>query len=190
MPLTDAVAGLTAPPEDIEGHAQETEVEVAPDTLVAELRARVQAGSAVAATIDLEVPGFSGKLWGRYQPIPLSAVYKVRAGGQVANPLADPRIAADALGRGLVELLGRDADGQLVPLADDPVRFDDTLVELLSLQPAAHTARAVVFALFAHTGRAEGIIVRHFGDYYSWLSGEDAPSEEVIEDAVGESIAG
>jgi hypothetical protein len=161
----------------------------APGSVLAAIRARAHDISA-EQTIDLELPWYSGKLWGRYKAIPMRLVYRAKRNGEVANPLMEPDVAADALAHALVELLGAGPDGELEPLSQDaPMRFDDQLVEALQLEPRERSARGVIYALFAHSGRAEGIVLRHFTEYYTWLSGEDSGSAEIADLAAGESLA-
>ena len=198
MTVTEAVnalePGTPAADEPVDAPEFEFDSEATPagtpGSLLSALRARVHEQQA-AQTIDIELPGFGGLLWARYQAIPLARIYRNGRGGQPINPLTDSGIAADALATACVGLLGREKpEDELVELdaGDGPVRFDDTLVELLDLHPSVRTARAVIFALFANTGRAEGIISRHFAEYYAWLSGEDEPAQEVVDLAVGESL--
>lgn len=202
MPLSDAVAGLgvgaeaNGQDEDVyeaDGQTVEfdaVEADPAPvGSVLAALRHAVAAGPAEAPHIDIEMPTFRGVLFARFGPVPMTRIYRPKRNGDVTNPFIEPEIAADVLATGLIEFL-KFEDGELSPLASDygPVRFDDTLTELLRLAPTAHTARAVVYALWAHTGRADAIITKVFVEFYTWLTGEDAPNAAVIEDAVGESL--
>ena len=191
MGIRDAVAQATG--EAVEFGALgpgeeyiEAEPDEAPDSILADLRRRVQA-TADEQTVDLELPWLRGLMWGRYKPIPIDRMLRTTRAG--LEPGTDPAVAADALGLACVELLRTDPDrpGELLALNPHgtPTRYDDTLVELLGLRPTARTARAVVFALFAASGRADALSLQHCGQYTQWLTGT-----EVAADAAGEPLAG
>jgi hypothetical protein len=169
----------------VEVEADEEEASAAPPgSVLAVLRAKAH-DAAASQTIDLPLPWFDGMLVGRYQAIPMSRIYRVGRNGQLSNPLADSGLAADALALACVELFQTDGQGgPLETIGDYPCRYDDSLADALRLDLADRSARAVMYALYAASGRSEAFIVRHFTEYFTWLSGE--VGEEVAEEAVGE----
>jgi len=158
-----------------------------PGSVLAALRARASEVEA-DTTVDLALPYFKGLLWGRYQAVPMSRIYRTR-NNQVLNPLTDAALAADVLGAACLELLVLE-DDELEPLtapgSDFACRYDDDLAAVLGLAPAERTARSVMFALYASSGRAEALIVSHFQSYFQWLTGEEG-ALEVADSVVGES---
>jgi hypothetical protein len=135
-------------------------------------------------TVELAIPGYGGVLVGRYKAISIARVYG-GPGGQLRNPLSDWGVAADALCRALVGLYGRNEAGELEPLFhDQDARLDDDLTEALHLDPAEHTARAVLVALCGGGELGQSRVWSHFLAYQSWVT--EGPAQEVADTAVGE----
>jgi hypothetical protein len=137
-------------------------------------------------TVELDIPGYGGVLVGRYKAISIAKVYG-GPGGTLRNPLTEWAVAADALSRALVGLYGRNEAGELEPLFhDQDARYDDELAAALNLEPAEHTARAVIVALLGAGDEALGQsrVWSHFLQYQSWVT--EGSAQEVAADAVGE----
>jgi hypothetical protein len=192
MGIRDAVAaasGDTVAFDAIDGQEEDTspaQSAPAPGSVLGELRARA-AQLAAQQTVDLEVPGYSGVLVARYGAVSISRIY-------AQNPeqlIPKWTVAADTLGRALVGLYGRNADGYPEPLQlDVPTRFDDELVALLDLHPTERSVRAVLVALCGGGELGESRLWAHYMQYQGWLmaggEGEEAPALEVVEAVVGE----
>jgi hypothetical protein len=165
----------------------------APSSLLADLRKR--AGELRDDDhIDLEVPGWQGRLRARYRALDRRQLDPILERA-ASKPGEQTNAMADALCLALIELFGVDEDGSLVTLfADQPARFDMDLAAALELTPADRTARDVILALFgAPNERAAGLLNTQFRLYAEWLNGEvdGAPvTQEVMRTAVGESQAG
>lgn len=165
----------------------------APGSLLADLRKR--AGQLRDDDhIDLEVPGYQGRLVARYRALDRNQLDPIleRATtkrGEQTNAMCDGLCLA------LVELFGVDSDGKLVGLFDDQAaRYDMDLAEALGLTPSDRSARGVLLALFgAPNERAAGLVNTQFRLYAEWLNGDvdgTPPTQEVIDTAVGESQTG
>ena len=158
----------------------------APGSVLAELRARA-AQLTAQTTVDLEVPGYNGVLVARYGAVSISRIYAQNPGELIPKWT----VAADTLGRALVGLYGRNANGDPEPLATDgPTRFDDDLVEMLNLHPTERSVRAVLVALCGGGELGESRVWAHYMQFQGWLmagaDGDDAPAQEVVEAVVGE----
>jgi hypothetical protein len=192
MTVRDALTAQLTDPAPVIVEEQPAPDAVTPpaasSSIIAALRARA-AQLAHETTVDLEVPGYNGVLVGRYRAVPLSSIWATPQ-GQMRNAVSDWEVGADVLTRALEELLGRNAEGGLEPLAfDGPTRFDDDLVQMLSLEPSARTARAVLIALCGGGDVALGQsrVWAHFMAYQSWLmQGAGEQTQEVAEQIVGE----
>jgi hypothetical protein len=160
---------------------------VSDESVLALVRVRA-AQLATESTVELDIPGYGGVLVGRYRAISIARVYNGPA-GQLRNPLTDWGVAADALAKALVGLYGRNARGELEPLDHDgETRYDDELVaKLPSLNPAEHTARAVLVALCGGGELGESRVWSHFLAYQGWLT--EGGVQEVAANAVGEPSA-
>lgn len=140
--------------------------------------------------IDLELPGWHGRLKARYKALDravLDPILERAISGKANATFA----MADGLCLALVEFFGVEADGHLVPLFnDEPARLDMELAEVLGLDPQERSARGVLLALFgAPNERAAGLLNKQFQLYAEWLNGDvdgTPPSQEVAERAVGE----
>lgn len=165
----------------------------APGSLLADLRKRA-AELREDDHIDLDLPGWNGRLVARYRALD-RAVLDPLLERAVSRKGEGTNAMADALCLAHVELFGRDADGSLVDLFNDqPARLDLDLAEALQLTPTERSARGVLLALFgAPNDRAAGLLNTQFRQYAEWLNGEvdgTPPTQEVIDDAVGESRPG
>jgi len=157
---------------------------VADSSVLAAVRVRA-AQLAQENTVELDIPGYSGVLVGRYKAISIARVYGGQSGQQLRNPLGDWGVAADALARALVGLFGRNEAGELEPLFhDQDARYDDELAGVLELEPTEHTARAVLVALCGGGELGESRVWQHFLMYQSWLT--EGSAQEVAAEAVGE----
>jgi hypothetical protein len=159
----------------------------APGSVLSELRARA-AQLTAQQTVDLDVPGYNGVLVARYGASSIGRIY----GNSPENAL-NPKwtLAADALGRALVGLYGRDAVGDPQPLDfGRDTKFDDDLVEMLDLHPTERTVRAVLVALCGGGELGESRVWAHFMAYQGWLmagaDGDSSPELAAAEAAVGE----
>lgn len=166
----------------------------APGSLLADLRKRAEE-LRDDSHIDLEVPGWQGRLVARYRALERSRLdpileRAVNKKGEGTNAMAD------ALCLALVELFGVEANGALTPLfSDQPAKFDMDLAQALGLTPTERTARGVLLALFgAPNERAGGLLNNQFRLYAEWLNGDvdgdGTPAQEVADTAVGESRTG
>jgi hypothetical protein len=178
--LAEAVAQVQGGPEP-----EEEEVRPVPaSSILASVRARA-AQLQAQTTVDLALPGYDGKLVGRYRAVSLPNVYGKN--GQMRNPMGeDWGVGADALAVGLQGLYGLDPEGELVGLyaSGDPARYDEELAQALGLSVPEHTARAVLIAVMGGGALGESRVWAHFMQYQNWLAG--GAGEEVAELAVGE----
>ena len=143
--------------------------------------------------IDLDVPGFSGRLVTRYRALERTVLdpildRAVNRKGESTNAMADALCLAH------VEVFGVDVEGNKVALfADQPARFDMDLAQALGVTPTEHSARGVLLALLgAPNERAAGLLNNQFRAYAEWLNGDvdgTPPTQEVVNQAVGESPA-
>lgn len=182
--LRDTVQDLTGETAEFDAV---TEEQPAPSSMLTALRARAHE-LAAETTLDLAVPGYGGVLVARYQAVAINAAYSDSASRGAKNPINDWGVAADTLARALEGLYGRNAAGALEPLAfDGPTRYDDELVEMLGLEPEAHTARAVLVAVCGGGELGRSRVWSHFMDYQGWLLAVDeTPAQEVASQTVGE----
>lgn len=164
-----------------------------PGSLLADLRKRANE-LREDDHIDLEMPGWNGSLVARYRALDRAVLdpildRAVNRKGEGTNAMADALCLAH------VEVFGKDVDGSLVSLFNDqPARFDLDLAEVLGLTPVERSARGVLLALFgAPNERAAGLLNNQFRQYAEWLNGDvdgTPPTQEVVNQAVGESPAG
>jgi hypothetical protein len=163
------------------GHQQ------ADDSIVAFVRQRA-AQLHLENTIDIPIPGYDGRLVGRYKAVSLSRVYSGgKTDGTLRNPMAEWGIAADALARALITLCQDRQDGSaLEPLSvgDAPARYDLDFAHRFGLEPAKPTAREVMRELFGGGEQGESRIWSHYLDFQNWLM--EGGAQEVAEEAVGE----
>lgn len=140
-------------------------------------------------TVDLAIPGYNEVLWGRFRAVSLARVLNQ---SESVNPIMPSwQTAADALAGACVGLYGRNASGDLEPLAHDiDVRFDDDLVDMLALDPPERTARAVMVTALGGGALGESRITALFMAYQGWLLAGVDIARDVGERAVGESPAG
>jgi hypothetical protein len=185
-PLSEAIAeaqGGSAPePEPEEAGV----LQVPAGSILASVRARA-AQLQAETTTDIPLPGYDGKLVGRYRAVSLPRLYG--RNGQMHNPMGeDWGLGADALATGLEGLYGLDPQGELVPLyaSGDPARYDDELAQALGVE-AEHTARAVLVAVMGGGALGESRVWAHFMQYQNWLVA--GTGEEVAELAVGEQAS-
>ena len=169
--------------------------ELAPGSLIADLRRRADELRA-DDHVDLDVPGYHGRLRARYKALDRRQmdpiIERAQRRGAATNAMAD------GLALALVELFGVGDAGELQPLfLDRPARFDMDLAEALNLKPGERSARGVMLALFGWPNeRAHGLINAQFREYAEWLNGETdgdgnrAPAQGVVDRAVGEFQAG
>lgn len=192
MGIRDAVEAATGETVEfgalgVEEDAGPALTPAAPGSVLAGLRNRAHQ-LAAEQTVDLEVPGYGGVLVARYGAVSISRVYAQSPGELIPKW----QVGADALGRALVGLYGRNEAGDLEPLQHDmPTRFDDELVGMLELRPTERSARAVLVALCGGGELGESRVWAHYMAYQGWLmaggDGDEAPMQEVINLAVGES---
>lgn len=156
-------------------------------SILESLRARAQQLQA-EQTIDLEIPGYSGQLVGRYRAVSLPRA--MSAAGEMNPIMPKWTMAADTLARALEAVYYRDEQGDLSPLYPEPVRFDDDLVEMFGLRPTEHSARGVLVALCGGAELGESRVWTHYMAYQGWLMAggdDDAPLAQGVADAaVGE----
>lgn len=137
----------------------------------------------------MEIPGYSGMLLARYQPVPYE---KLREIGERAEKgthgvaQRELQIAADTLIHACRAILSR-LDGKLEPITDggEPVeRFDKHLASALGIESPNPdrdiTARETLFAVFPD----ELSVVAHFGEFTEWQGSGDADDDESL---LGES---
>lgn len=192
MTLENAVSELVQPHDGVPDAVDEPgpePVNAAPGSVLAALRERARQ-LREEHTVDLDIPGYDGMLVGKYKAVSLGRVFSKRADTPI-NP--DWTVAADTLGKALVEVLMRDSpSGESVyPLFTDQVaRFDDDLVEALGLAPAQRTARAVLVALCGGGALGESRVWAHYMQYQGWLlaglEGDESAEEMIASRAVGE----
>jgi hypothetical protein len=145
------------------------------------LRARHEAITA-DRTLDLEVPGYQGRLVVRYGRVPWATI--ARAQDQLANPGRDGQgtlfAQIDFIIAACREVLVRDAGGELVPV--DPSgktrRFDADLAHLFGAE--VNTARETVRYVFGN----DPAVATHAGELLSWTVDTDA---DVQDEFMGES---
>jgi hypothetical protein len=139
--------------------------------------------------LDLEVPGYSGKLWVRYRFVSYEVMAKASARfakEKLPDEQRDLVGCIETLITCCDEVMVADDAGVLRPLAAElgdprPVRFDDTrLADVLGYE--ATRAREVVRGLFEN----EYAIITQAAQVSEWLASE-AP--EVDRDLLGESGA-
>jgi len=145
------------------------------------LRARHDAISA-DHTLDVEVPGYQGRLVVRYGRVPVSAI--ARAQDMMAKPGRDGEGMlfgnVDFLVAACREVLVRNDDGELEPIdpSGEPRRFDPELARLLGSETT--TARATVRWLFAN----DPAVMVQAGEVMQWTVEN---REEADEELMGES---
>lgn len=192
--IRDAVASRIEP-EDAPGPEREPMHELSAgrarehdSSLLAGLRLRARQLS-TETTVDLAIPGYNEVLWGRFAAVSLARVLNQ---SDSVNPIMPSwQTAADALAGACAGLYGRNAHGELEPLARDvDVRFDDDLVDMLALDPPERTARSVMVTALGGGELGESRITALFMAYQGWLLAGVDIARDVGERAVGESRAG
>ena len=186
---------MTDPEWEGATEAQGAEVAVS-DSLLARLRRRAEELRA-DDHVDLDVPGYHGRLRARYKALDRRQmdpiIERAQRRGAATNAMAD------GLALALLDLFGVSESGEIEPLfLDRPARFDLDLAEALNLQVSERSARGVVLALFgAPNERAHGLVNSQFREYAEWLNGDldgdgngngSTPAQEVVDRAVGESL--
>jgi len=139
-------------------------------------------------TVDVEVPGYGGRLLLRLGPIDgrqLASILERRERSQ--NPERDFAVNADLLIAACREVLRRETrSGPLAVVVDDedePVRVDDRLARMLQL-PETTRAREVLAYLFEAANVPEMAVGIVAARYLEWAEGSD---EDVDEELLGES---
>lgn len=167
----------------------ELEPAVADRSLIAELKAQ-RATMGAEHTLDLDVPGWRGKLVLRFGAV--SPDQQARLIGRLveARTKARSQIAAvaniDLLVAAYRCALARARDGELavIPGADgEPAGLKELVVDVLELGEAT-TARAAMRALYAGANSPEAALQAHGTEWNEWATEE---SEEVDERFAGES---
>jgi hypothetical protein len=155
----------------------------APPSALEALRAR-RKQLAEATTRTFPIPGYGGVLQTRYRLLGLEAIAGLPSmqdqsdGGLVARHLLDA--ACDFLVAACDEvLLYRDGKHERLLDAEAPIRYDETLAEVLEV--TADSAREVVLGVFAGN---EPAVIEHLGRVTRWMQRAD---EDVDEAFLGES---
>lgn len=143
-------------------------------------------------TLDLRVPGWSGLLIARYQPVRAGEMRKLssritKLAGQ-DTPEADLTAAADVIVTACKEML-IDQDGEKLTLqeqlgVDAPVRYDRKLAEVLGFE--AESAREVVYNVFPQFpdgGVIETTVNAHAAEIAEWIANVD----EEVSASLGEA---
>jgi hypothetical protein len=132
--------------------------------------------------LDLDVPGYQGRLVVRYGAVPWSVVSKAQ--DLIAKPGRDGEgsllAQVDFLVAACREVLVRDAAGELAPIdpSGETRRFDPELATLLGA--GTNNARALVRWIFAN----DPAVAVQAGEVMSWSIDTDA---DVSDDLLGES---
>ncbi len=138
---------------------EEENNEVEEDDLLATLRAKRRA-IVSAKHVTLEIPGFDGLLWARYNRIPWEDVKRIAdKAAKSRAPRKELMAHCDVLIEAVDCILIR-KDDDLEPInnaypefGEEPVRFDNRLAAALGFQPQ-DTARKTVLAAFSNNGLA------------------------------------
>ena len=138
------------------------------------------------ATLDLDVPGYSGRLALRCGPIAGSVLTRLRERMERSrSPERDYNLNADTLIAATRDVVGRLAEAdEYQPLdPDEPMRLDHVLAETLDFPPGAN-AREVVRGLFGLAPSPDVAVGVAAGRYMEWAA---AINEQADEDYLGES---
>lgn len=132
-------------------------------------------------TLELEIPGYQGRLVVRYGPIPWATV--ARTARTLADDKVKPEVVAagnsDALIAACREVLFRDESGELVSVGPEgPYRFDQALADLLGA--GTESARALVLWLFGGDDAAKLRIGQQAGELLTWLEGVGQETQETF----------
>lgn len=134
---------------------------------------------------DLDIPGYGGKLVGRYERLEWETIAEIRRKAIRAakrNPAVEPDVLASSnmLARACVGLFKR-AEGKLVPLneldpslGEDPIRFADAALAGRALGFEAMTAREAISAILVH----DTAIVLHAQELTQWIGESNAEIDE------------
>lgn len=139
-------------------------------------------------TLTLAIPGYDGRLAVRYHTLSgevFNRLVGARAlrGGQIPE-----HVNADILIQACDAVLVEDG-GTLKPIgdvagietaADDPVKFDSRLAEILELE--ADTAREVVHEVFSPKGRRDLTYPGHAAALVSWMQGNEEEIDQSLLD--------
>jgi hypothetical protein len=132
-------------------------------------------------TLDLDVPGYQGRLVVRYGAVPYATV------ARSARVLSEPGASADAMFASSAdtliaacrEVLYRGEDGELEAIGPDaPYRYDQKLADLLG--SATTTARQLVHWLFGGDEAAKVRIGSQAGELVGWLQDVDSETTEAL----------
>jgi hypothetical protein len=172
-------------------------------SILGELRAlREEKAEAAAPTLDLDVPGYDGRLFVRYGYPPGGYEKAVRAAEVEFRSQERDRTLhgnADLLAACCVSVLGRDAQGRVVDLLSDrpleanevpepPLRFDRSLAEALGIEiPDTVTKRSrfIVRSLFSVRGLGQGAegdvaLISAGNRVFAWLAGVRQDFDEAL----------
>lgn len=158
-------------------------------TLLESLRER-RTLAANDRTHDVLVPRYGGRVALRCGPVSGQTQARLlERTRESKDPDRDFNLNADWLIAACREVMVRDSYHEpwqsLGALnGGEPVKLDETLAELLALEPAAKTAREVLRALFSLAPSPELAITLAGSEYVGWAG---AVNEELDEEFVGES---
>lgn len=157
---------------------------VAPGSVLAQLR-KHRASHQQERHTDLEIPGYGGKLYGRFAPVPWETLRGIaqRADRTLKNnPRRDLVVAADTLLHACQMILATDADGKVTPLhehsevgEEEPIRFDLQLATLLGIE-GAKTSREIILAIFPDDLAVMSLYV----EFVEWQGDADAEADEAL----------
>lgn len=141
----------------------------ASDPLIERLRVRYEQ-VLQDKTADFDIPGFGGLLVARYRKLSGEDMKVIAADPDVDGLVAyNVAVLVDAI----VEVFGRDTDGELRPLSPDhPVRYDAELAAILGIEGTASCSEVLIKLFDGH----DLAILSHGDTVNTWMvHGKDEP---------------